>query len=94
MMVGSGKSFRFWFLKRNGALSVLCSEGDTQGGVSPLVGGADSIDVCQRCFAGEQRASAWGELARPSFSREGNGKGMIKNSLLPQAKKLDFQYEC
>jgi hypothetical protein len=35
------------------------------------VGGADSIDVCQRSWLARGVLSAWGGLARPGFSPEG-----------------------
>ncbi len=42
---------------------MLCAAalaGDAQGGDSPLVGGAGSIDACQRLFVGAQRAPGVG----------------------------------
>jgi hypothetical protein len=43
--------------------------GDAQGGGSPLVGGADSIDACQRFWLASGVRSAWGERSRPGFPR-------------------------
>jgi hypothetical protein len=51
--------------------------GDTQGGGSPLVGGAAARGV-PALFAGGARVAAWGEPARPGFPPEGEtGKGAI-----------------
>ena len=64
--------------------------GDSQGGGSPLVGGAGSIDGCQRFWLVHSVLPAWGEPARPGFPRRGNGKGEFK-SLLPQADLLQLE---
>ena len=62
--------------------------GDAQGGGSPLVGGAGSIDACQRFVLASSVLPAWGEPARPGLPPEGEtGKGAL-NSLLPQADCL------
>jgi hypothetical protein len=52
------------------------------------VGGAGSIDACQRFVLASSVLPAWGEPARPSLPPEGEtGKGAL-NSLLPQADLL------
>src|SRR6266568_6514313 len=58
--------------------------GDAQGGGSPLVGGAGSIDACQRLLLASSVLPAWGEPSPPRLAPRGNGKGG-SNSLLPQA---------
>src|SRR5258708_4249287 len=50
-------------------LAVLA--GDTQGGGSPLVGGAGSIGACQRVLLARGVLPAWGDPARPGLSPEG-----------------------
>src|ERR1700730_6699600 len=68
-----------WFKQ---SASVLA--GDAQGGGSPLVGGAGSIDACQRFLLASSVLPAWGEPSPPRLAPGGNGKGG-SNSLLPQA---------
>jgi len=67
--------------------------GDAQGGGSPLVGGAGSIDTCQLLLLARSVLPAWGEPARPGLPPEGEtGKGAL-NSLLPLAILFSW-YMC
>jgi len=67
--------------------------GDAQGGGSPLVGGAGSIDTCQPLLLARSVLPAWGEPARPGLPPEGEtGKGAL-NSLLPLAILFSW-YTC
>jgi hypothetical protein len=60
--------------------------GDPQGGGSPLVGGAGSIDACQRFWLARSVLPAWGEPSRPGFPPEGEtGKGRFK---IPCCRRL------
>ena len=61
--------------------------GDTQGGGSPLVGGA-GCRMRASAFGWRAACAGVGEPARPGFPPEGEtGKGALKNaSLLPQAE--------
>ena len=67
--------------KLQGPIGVAGAEppaGDAQGDGSPLVGGAGSIDACQRFVLARSVLPAWGEPARPGLPPEGEtGKGEI-----------------
>jgi hypothetical protein len=69
---------------------MRCAAGDTQGGGSPLVGGAGGIDACQRFWLARIVLPAWGEPARPGFPLGGNGKGGL-NSLAQSNLARDEQ---
>ena len=63
------------------------SRGIHKGAAAPLVGGAGSIDACQRLFAGAQRASGvGGTRPAPACPRRGKRERGRSTSLLPQAK--------
>ena len=55
-------------------------------GAEPSCGGSRQHRCVPAVFAGAQRASAWGEPARPAFPGGETGKGRL-TSLLPQAQK-------
>ena len=56
-------------------------------GAEPSCGGSREHRCVPAVFAGAQRASAWGEPARPGFPRRGNGKGAINFLAAAGSKK-------
>ena len=46
-----------------------------KGAAAPLVGGAGSIDACQRFLLARSVLPAWGEPARPGLPLGETGKG-------------------